>query len=178
MLVFEFVLVILFSSVLLSALAWQIKVPYPALLALGGVVLAVIPGAPRIVLRSEERRVGDWSSDVCSSDLSRAPCSRLAAPLPPRTGRDVTRNARLRICARHPVQLGAAVGAGLADQGAVSGAAGARRRRARRHPGCPAYRPQIGRASCRGLEFRRVLFRSEPRAVFPACGSVASPDRT
>ena len=50
MLVFEFVLVILFSSVLLSALAWQIKVPYPALLALGGVVLAVIPGAPRIVL--------------------------------------------------------------------------------------------------------------------------------
>src|SRR5215475_5156412 len=53
MLVFEFVLVILFSSVLLSALAWQIKVPYPALLALGGVVLAVIPGAPRIVLDPE-----------------------------------------------------------------------------------------------------------------------------
>src|SRR5262249_23847565 len=53
MLVFEWILLILLCSVLLSALAWQIKVPYPALLALGGVVLAVIPGAPRIVLEPE-----------------------------------------------------------------------------------------------------------------------------
>src|SRR5215510_1810002 len=50
MIIFEWVLVILLASVLLAALAERIKVPYPALLALGGVVLAVIPGAPRIVL--------------------------------------------------------------------------------------------------------------------------------
>jgi monovalent cation/hydrogen antiporter len=53
MLIFEWILVILLCSVLLAALAERIKVPYPALLALGGIVLAAIPGAPRIVLDPE-----------------------------------------------------------------------------------------------------------------------------
>src|SRR5262245_10658339 len=53
MIVLEWVLGILLVSVLLSALARQIRVPYPALLALGGTVLAFIPGAPRIVLDPE-----------------------------------------------------------------------------------------------------------------------------
>jgi monovalent cation/hydrogen antiporter len=53
MVVFEWILGILLASVLLSALAKQIRVPYPALLALGGAVLAFIPGAPRIVLEPE-----------------------------------------------------------------------------------------------------------------------------
>src|SRR5499426_3530232 len=53
MVIFEWVLGILFGSVLLSVLARQIRVPYPALLALGGTVLAFIPGAPRIVLEPE-----------------------------------------------------------------------------------------------------------------------------
>jgi len=53
MVIFEWVLGILLAAVLLSALAKQIRVPYPALLALGGAVLAFIPGAPRIVLEPE-----------------------------------------------------------------------------------------------------------------------------
>src|SRR5262250_2163470 len=53
MIIFEWILGILLGSVLLSALARQIKVPYPALLALGGAVLAFISGAPRIVLDPE-----------------------------------------------------------------------------------------------------------------------------
>ena len=51
--IFEWILGILLGAVLLSALAQQIKVPYPALLALGGAVLAFIPGAPRIALDPE-----------------------------------------------------------------------------------------------------------------------------
>ena len=50
MIIFEWVLTILLGAVLLSGLASKMAVPYPALLALGGAVLAFIPGAPRIVL--------------------------------------------------------------------------------------------------------------------------------
>ncbi|HEY7084540.1 MAG TPA: cation:proton antiporter [Hyphomicrobiaceae bacterium] len=50
MIIFEWVLTILLGAVLASALANKLAIPYPALLALGGVVLAFIPGAPRIVL--------------------------------------------------------------------------------------------------------------------------------
>jgi monovalent cation/hydrogen antiporter len=53
MLIFEWILGILLGAVLLSALARRIGVPYPALLALGGTVVAFIPGAPRIMLEPE-----------------------------------------------------------------------------------------------------------------------------
>jgi monovalent cation/hydrogen antiporter len=53
MIIFEWTLGILSGAVLLSALARRLGVPYPALLALGGTVLAFIPGAPRIVLDPE-----------------------------------------------------------------------------------------------------------------------------
>jgi CPA1 family monovalent cation:H+ antiporter len=53
MIIFQWILSILLGAVLLSGLARQIRVPYPALLALGGTVLAFIPGAPRIVLEPE-----------------------------------------------------------------------------------------------------------------------------
>jgi CPA1 family monovalent cation:H+ antiporter len=53
MIIFEWVLGILLSAVLLSGLARQIRVPYPVLLALGGALLAFIPGAPRIVLEPD-----------------------------------------------------------------------------------------------------------------------------
>src|SRR5215813_10835906 len=53
MIIFEWVLGTLLGAVLLLGLARQIRVPYPALLALGGAVLAFIPGAPRIVLEPE-----------------------------------------------------------------------------------------------------------------------------
>jgi CPA1 family monovalent cation:H+ antiporter len=53
MIIFEWNLTILLllRAVLLLGLARQIRVPYPALLALGGTVLAFIPGAPRIALK-------------------------------------------------------------------------------------------------------------------------------
>ncbi|HEU0058663.1 MAG TPA: sodium:proton antiporter [Hyphomicrobiaceae bacterium] len=53
MLIFEWILGILLGAVLLSALARRIGVPYPALLALGGTVVAFMPGAPRIILDPE-----------------------------------------------------------------------------------------------------------------------------
>ena len=53
MIVFEWIIGILLGAVLLSQLAKRIGAPYPALLALGGAVLAFIPGAPRIVLEPE-----------------------------------------------------------------------------------------------------------------------------
>src|SRR5262245_13767626 len=53
MIIFEWVLGILLGAVLLSVLARRLAVPYPALLALGGTLLAFMPGAPRIVLDPE-----------------------------------------------------------------------------------------------------------------------------
>ena len=53
MIVFEWIILILLGAVFLSVLAKRIGAPYPALLALGGVVLAFIPGVPRIVLEPE-----------------------------------------------------------------------------------------------------------------------------
>ena len=53
MVVFEWVLSILLGAVLLSVLAKRIGAPYPALLALGGAVVALVPGAPHIVLEPE-----------------------------------------------------------------------------------------------------------------------------
>jgi len=53
MLIFEWVLAILLGAVLLSVLANKMAIPYPALLALGGTVIAFIPGAPRIVLEPD-----------------------------------------------------------------------------------------------------------------------------
>jgi Na+/H+ antiporter len=43
---FEILVALLFAAILLAALARRIGAPYPALLALGGAVLAFVPGAP------------------------------------------------------------------------------------------------------------------------------------
>jgi monovalent cation/hydrogen antiporter len=48
MLLFEWTLVLLLASVLLAALARRLELPYPALLALAGAVLAFLPIAPEI----------------------------------------------------------------------------------------------------------------------------------
>jgi CPA1 family monovalent cation:H+ antiporter len=53
MLIFEWILVLLLGAVLLSALARRIGAPYPALLALGGAAVALVPGAPRLDLPPE-----------------------------------------------------------------------------------------------------------------------------
>jgi CPA1 family monovalent cation:H+ antiporter len=53
MLIFEWILVLLLGAVLLSALARRIGAPYPALLALGGAAVALVPGAPRLELEPE-----------------------------------------------------------------------------------------------------------------------------
>ena len=53
MLIFEWILALLFGAVLLSALARRIGAPYPALLALGGAAVALVPGAPRLELPPE-----------------------------------------------------------------------------------------------------------------------------
>jgi monovalent cation/hydrogen antiporter len=50
MLVFEIVIALLLSGAALSALARRIGAPYPALVALAGAVLAVLPGTPILLL--------------------------------------------------------------------------------------------------------------------------------
>jgi CPA1 family monovalent cation:H+ antiporter len=53
MLVFEWILALLLGAVLLSGLARRIGAPYPALLALGGAAVALVPGAPVLELEPE-----------------------------------------------------------------------------------------------------------------------------
>lgn len=53
MLVFETILLLLLGAALLSMLAGRIGVPYPTLLAVGGVAVALIPGVPRLGLPPE-----------------------------------------------------------------------------------------------------------------------------
>src|SRR4029079_546264 len=50
MLIFETVLGLLLGATALSTLARRAGVPYPTLLALGGALIAFIPGAPRLDL--------------------------------------------------------------------------------------------------------------------------------
>ncbi|MEH0196461.1 sodium:proton antiporter [Caulobacter sp. CCNWLY153] len=51
--VFEWILVLLLGAVALSALARKLGVPYPALLAVGGAMVALTPGSPRLSLDPE-----------------------------------------------------------------------------------------------------------------------------
>lgn len=50
MAVFELVIVLLFGGAMLAALARRINIPYPALLALAGAALALLPGTPSVTL--------------------------------------------------------------------------------------------------------------------------------
>ncbi|HEX4477407.1 MAG TPA: sodium:proton antiporter [Polyangiaceae bacterium] len=50
---FELLVGLLLVSVVLAGLARRIGVPYPAFLALGGVLLALIPGTPRLEMRPD-----------------------------------------------------------------------------------------------------------------------------
>jgi Na+/H+ antiporter len=53
MAVFELVIALLVVGALLAAAARRVKAPYPALLALAGAVLALVPGAPSVVLEPD-----------------------------------------------------------------------------------------------------------------------------
>ena len=51
--IFQWLLVLLVGAVCLTAIARRINVPYPSLLALGGVAIALVPAAPRLELDPE-----------------------------------------------------------------------------------------------------------------------------
>jgi monovalent cation/hydrogen antiporter len=51
--VFETILVLLLGATVLSSVARRNNIPYPTLLAVGGALIALIPGAPRLDLPSE-----------------------------------------------------------------------------------------------------------------------------
>ncbi|HET8624535.1 MAG TPA: cation:proton antiporter, partial [Gemmatimonadales bacterium] len=53
MAVFELVIALLFVGAVLAALARRINAPYPALLALAGACLALLPGVPSVTLDPE-----------------------------------------------------------------------------------------------------------------------------
>lgn len=61
MAVFELVIALLFGGALLSAGARRVKVPYPALLALAGAGLALVPNAPTLVLDRASAEARSWS---------------------------------------------------------------------------------------------------------------------
>ena len=48
--VFETILLLLLGATVLSAFARRVNIPYPTLLALGGMVIAFVPGSPRLDL--------------------------------------------------------------------------------------------------------------------------------
>ena len=50
MVIFELIITLLFVGAMLAALARRLNVPYPALLALAGAALALLPGAPSVML--------------------------------------------------------------------------------------------------------------------------------
>ena len=51
--IFQWLLVLLVGAVALTAIARRISVPYPSLLALGGLGVALLPGAPKLELDPE-----------------------------------------------------------------------------------------------------------------------------
>ena len=53
MLAFEWIIGLLLGAVVLSALARRLKVPYPTFLAIGGMLLAFVPGGPSWTLEPE-----------------------------------------------------------------------------------------------------------------------------
>jgi CPA1 family monovalent cation:H+ antiporter len=53
MLIFETLLALLLGATLLSAFSKRVRIPYPALLALGGAAIALIPGVPKLDLPAE-----------------------------------------------------------------------------------------------------------------------------
>src|SRR4051794_10615876 len=50
MLMFETILALLLGASVLAGFARRLSVPYPSLLALGGVLIALLPGGPRLEL--------------------------------------------------------------------------------------------------------------------------------
>ena len=58
----ELILICLVAVALLAIAARKIKVPYPILLTIGGVVLALVPGLPAIHLEPLYRDRGPWSN--------------------------------------------------------------------------------------------------------------------
>src|SRR4029078_7497359 len=48
--VFEIVIALLLGGAVLAAIARRLAMPYPALVAIAGSALALLPGAPRIML--------------------------------------------------------------------------------------------------------------------------------
>src|SRR5687767_873832 len=53
MLIFEWILILLAGAIVLTACARRLKLPYPSMLALGGVVLAILPNHPELRLEPE-----------------------------------------------------------------------------------------------------------------------------
>ncbi|SDE67249.1 cation:proton antiporter [Belnapia rosea] len=78
MAMFEMVLALLLGAALLSMVARSVAVPYPTLLALGGVVLALVPGLPDVALPPDlilalfvARVLLDAAHDTSFRDLKR-----------------------------------------------------------------------------------------------------------
>src|SRR5216117_4475158 len=100
-----------------------------------------------------EIRKGDWSSDVCSSDLTRAPARDGGAARCRRLGASAR---RLRGLAARGQPRPRAVGGRGGDGGRGGGAARHRvQGRAPVRPGTPGARGRVGRRGTRGWPVRR-----------------------
>src|SRR4030095_2215953 len=91
--VFEVVIALLIGGAVLSALARRIGAPYPALVALAGAALALVPRLPTLVLDPELAR-GLLGAPVPGAGALRAPPRAADAGARPRAGAGPLRRAR------------------------------------------------------------------------------------
>ena len=85
MLAFEWIIGLLLGAVVLSALARRLKVPYPTFLAIGGMLLAFVPGAPSWTLEPELALalfVAPVLLDAAFDTSLRDPCLLYTSPSP------------------------------------------------------------------------------------------------
>ena len=84
MAVFEIVIALLLAGAILAALARRMAMPYPALVAVAGAALALVPRVPTLVL-DPELALALFVAPVlldAAFDSSPATCARTGAPSP------------------------------------------------------------------------------------------------
>ena len=117
--VFEIVIALLLGGAVLAALARRIGTPYPALVALAGAALALVPGAPTLVLDPELALalfVAPVLLDAAFDCVAARPARELAAGRQPRPRRrradDRRRRGRRARCSCPDMPWAAAIALG------------------------------------------------------------------
>ena len=84
--VFEIVIALLVGGAVLAAFARRIGTPYPALVALGGAAVAIVPGTPELVLDPEDDGTVDREVQLARVETLRAALQAAEGPWTETTG--------------------------------------------------------------------------------------------